>query len=338
MSRETILVVDDVPDNIDVLAGILREEYRVLFATNGPDALASARKQKPDLILLDVMMPGMSGFEVCQKLKDDLRTRDIPVIFITALTDFQDEQKGLEMGAVDYLHKPSHPAIVRQRVKVHLQLHNQNLALEAKVRDRTRALEESRIELVRRLGRAAEYRDNETGMHVIRMSYFSLMLAQATGVPESWAELLFVAAPMHDVGKIGIPDHILKKPGKLDDYERTTMKRHAEIGAEIIGDHDSELLRLAKSVALHHHEKWDGTGYPRGLAGDSIPLEGRIVALADVYDALTSVRPYKRAWSPEEAASYIESEAGTSFDPRLVPLFLKLLPEIRLISANYADD
>lgn len=337
MTRETILVVDDIPDNIDVIAAILRESYRVIVATNGPDALLTARKQKPDLILLDVMMPGMGGFEVCQRLKEDVCTQDIPVIFLTALSDSRDEHKGLALGAVDYLHKPSHPAVVRQRVKVHLQLHNQSRTLEAKVKERTSALEQSRVALVRCLGRAAEYRDNETGLHVMRMSQFSLILAQAVGVSEAWAELLFLAAPMHDVGKIGIPDFILRKPGKLDAAEWETMKCHAEIGAEIIGDHDSELLKMARSVALSHHEKWDGSGYPRAISGEAIPLEGRITALADVYDALTSVRPYKRAWSSEEAADYLAAEAGKSFDPGLVPLFLGLLPEIRLISAEHAD-
>ncbi|MDD5295706.1 MAG: HD domain-containing protein [Rhodocyclaceae bacterium] len=174
-------------------------------------------------------------------------------------------------------------------------------------------------------------------MHVIRMSHFTLLLAQASGVPEAQAELLYQAAPMHDVGKIGIPDAILLKPGKLDPAEWAKMKEHARIGAEIIGDHDSALLKLARSVALTHHEKWDGGGYPVGLAGEAIPLEGRIVAICDVYDALTSVRPYKRAWSSEEAADYLSSEADKSFDPRLVPLFQDLLPQIRLISSHYAD-
>ncbi len=337
MSKETILVVDDVPDNIDVLASILKEDYRVIVATNGAAALNTAKKQKPDLILLDVMMPGMSGYEVCQKLKEDPHTQDIPVIFVTALSTSQEEYKGLELGAVDFLHKPSHPAVVRQRVRIHLQLHNQNKALETKVKERTQALEHSRIEVVRSLGRAAEYRDNDTGMHIIRMSYVSMLIAQAAGTPEPWAELLLLAATMHDIGKIGIPDGILVKPGRLTPEERKIMEHHPEIGAKIIGEPDSDLLRMARTVALTHHEKWNGAGYPYGLSGEQIPLEGRIVALADVYDALTSHRPYKEPWPSEEAAAYIEEESGKSFDPHLVPLFLQLLPEIRIIANNYSD-
>ena len=226
--RETILLVDDSPQIIDVLGEILRPRYRVKFATNGPDALALAQRSPPGLILLDVMMPGMSGHEVCRRLKADLRTREVPVIFITASGDAGDEQLGLELGAVDYLHKPLNPALVLQRARIHLQLHNQNLALEAMVRERTRQLEETRMEIIRRLALAGEYRDNETGLHIIRMSRTARLLAQAAGVPESQAELLHQAAPMHDIGKIGIPDPILLKPGKLGPDEFEVMKRHTD--------------------------------------------------------------------------------------------------------------
>jgi putative two-component system response regulator len=337
--RETILVVDDVPENISILADILNAEYRVTFAANGADALTAAMQTpQPSLILLDVMMPGMDGYEVCRRLRADLRTRSIPVIFLTAQADANNEEFGLKLGAVDYLHKPCYPAIVMQRVRIHLELHNQSLALEDKVRERTRQLEDTRIEIVRRLGRAAEYRDNETGMHVIRMSKFSQRLAIAAGVPCAQAELLQLAAPMHDIGKIGIPDKILLKPGKLDADEWDVMKTHTLIGAEIIGEHDgSELLTLARSVALTHHERWDGHGYPNGLAGEDIPLEGRITAISDVYDALTSVRPYKQAWPSEEAVRYIVGESGKAFEPRLVTLFVELLPEFARIRGVYAD-
>ncbi|SMF97262.1 response regulator receiver modulated metal dependent phosphohydrolase [Methylomagnum ishizawai] len=336
-SLETLLLVDDSPQIIDVLGEILRPRYRVKFATNGPDALALARKAPPSLILLDVMMQGIGGHEVCRRLKADPRTRDVPVIFITASDAAADEQLGLELGAVDYLHKPLNPPLVLQRVRIHLDLHNQNLALEAKVRERTRQLEETRIEIVRRLGMAGEYRDNETGMHIVRMSHTARLLALAAGVPERQAEVLYQAAPMHDIGKIGIPDRILLKPGKLDPDEWEIMKRHTLIGAEIIGQHDSPLLRTARLVALTHHEKWDGSGYPHGLAGEDIPLEGRIVALADVYDALTSQRPYKRAWPPAEAFAFLQEQAGRHFDPKLTGLFLGLEAEIMGISATYQE-
>jgi len=336
--RETILVADDVPENIGILADILETEYRVTFAANGPDTLSAALVQpQPSLILLDVMMPGMDGYEVCRRLKADLRTQGIPVVFLTAQSDVADEEFGLKLGAVDYLHKPCHPAIVRQRVRIHLELHNQNLALEYKVRERTRELDEMRVEIIRRLGRAGEYRDNETGMHVIRVGQYCHRLALAAGIPAAQAELLQLAAPLHDIGKIGIPDHILLKPGKFTDAEWAAMQRHTVIGAEIIGDHKSELLTLARNVALTHHERWDGKGYPHGLAGEAIPIAGRIAAICDVYDALTSSRPYKQAWTAAEAVAYIVSEAGSAFDPSLVALFVDLLPEYALVRARYAD-
>jgi len=336
--RKTILVVDDIAENIDLLAGILAPEYRVTFATSGADALTAARaRPAPSLILLDIVMPGMNGHEVCRRLKSDLRTRDIPVIFVSALSEPQDEAFGLELGAVDFLRKPCNPAIVLQRVHIHLQLHNQNLALENKVRARTRELEETRIEIIRRLGRAAEYRDNETGMHVIRMSQACQRLALAAGVSAFQAELLSLAAPMHDIGKIGIPDQILLKPGPLSEEEWRMMRRHPLIGAEIIGDHESELLVTARNVALTHHEKWDGSGYPRGLVGEDIPLEGRIAAICDVFDALTSERPYKKAWTQESAIDFILRKSGRYFEPRLASRFAELLPEIRLIRECYRD-
>ena len=337
-TRETILVVDDLPENLDLMANILRDQYRVLIATNGLDALATVRRYTPDLILLDIMMPEMDGYQVCRRLKEDPRSRDIPVIFVSALMEVSNEQTGLDLGAVDFLHKPCHPAIILRRLRIHLDALNQNRTLEAKVQKRTRQLEDSRIELIRRLGRAAEYRDNETGTHVIRMSQTTRLLAQAAGLPDTQRELLFLAAPMHDVGKIGIPDGILLKPGKLDAEEWAVMKTHTLVGAEIIGELDSPLLIMARTVALTHHEKWDGSGYPHGLAGAEIPIEGRIVSIADVYDALTSTRPYKHAWSSEEAIAYLQAETGRSFDPGLVPLFVDLLPQILEIGDRYRDE
>lgn len=339
VTRETILIVDDMPENISILAEILRQDYRVTFATNGPDALAAAReKPRPGLILLDVMMPGMSGYEVCQQLKTLPETAGIPVIFLTSRADVSNEEIGLQMGAVDYLHKPCHPAIVRQRVRNHLALHNYTQALELRVHERTRELEQTRIEIIRRLGRAAEYRDNETGMHVLRMSSCCHKLAIAAGLSAERAELLQLAAPMHDIGKIGIPDHILLKPGKLDSDEWATMQRHVEIGAEIIGEHRSELLAMARLVALTHHERWDGLGYPHGLAGEDIPIEGRISAICDVFDALLSKRPYKEAWPEQQAVDFIISQSGKAFDPALVNLFIELVPELNRIRSLYLDE
>ncbi len=336
-SLPTLLIVDDVPENIATLSGALRQQYRVIFATNVLMALDIIRRQAIDLILLDVMMPDMDGYEVCRRLKADIVTRNIPVIFVTALGEDSDQAKGLELGAVDYLQKPCAPAIVRLRVQLHLERHNQRMALEHLVRERTAELAKTRIEIVRRLGRAAEYRDNETGMHVIRMSNAARLLALAAGVSAAQADILLNAAPMHDVGKIGIPDSILLKPGALNDTEWAIMKTHTSMGAEIIGNHPSELMQMARTIALTHHEKWDGSGYPNGLKGEEIPLEGRIAAIADVFDALTSVRPYKRAWTSAEAIAHIREESGKSFDPSLVPHFLELIPLIETFGETYAD-
>ncbi len=337
--RAVILVVDDIPENIDVLSGILRTKYRVKAALNGRRALAIARSDpQPDLILLDIMMPGMDGYEICRRLKADPRTSAIPVIFVTAKSEVEDERLGLELGAVDYIVKPISPAIVIARVQTHLALYDQNRELERKVRERTEELASTRLQIIRRLGRAAEFKDNETGLHVIRMSHYSRLIAKAMGASEAWLELLFNAAPMHDIGKIGIPDYILLKPGKLDDKEWKIMSRHPLYGAEIIGEHRSELMMLSREIALSHHEKWDGTGYPQGHKGEVINIAARIVAIADVFDALTTARPYKAAWKVEDAVGYIDDQRGQHFDPKLVTLFHKVLPSILSIRERYAED
>ncbi len=242
---KTLLVVDDEPANLHVLRQILQDDYKLIFARDGRTALELSRETLPDLILLDIMLKGMSGYEVCDALKQDHRTAKIPVIFISAMSDTLDEAHGFEVGAVDYITKPVNPAIVRARVTTHLSL------------VRIDELQETRLQIIQRLGRAAEYRDNETGRHVIRISHFSRLLARAAGFTEQCADELFHAAPMHDVGKIGIPDCILLKPGPLDDAEWEIMHRHPEIGAEIIGEHDTSLLKIAHTIALTHHEKWD---------------------------------------------------------------------------------
>ena len=323
--RPRLLLVDDEPTNLQVLRHVLQADYRLLFATDGARALQVAREQLPQLILLDIMMPGMDGYAVCRALKADPATAGIPVIFITALNDSQDETAGFDVGGVDYLTKPVSPPVVRARVRTHLSL------------VRMEELRETRLQIVQRLGRAAEYKDNETGMHVIRMSHFSKLLALAAGHSPAWAEDLLNAAPMHDVGKIGIPDAVLRKPGPLDADEWATMRRHPEIGAEIIGEYPSGVLQLAREIALAHHEKWDGSGYPRGLAGEAIPLSARIVAIADVFDALTTRRPYKEPWPVQDALDHIAAQAGKHFDPALVALFAPLLPQLLEIRARWAE-
>jgi putative two-component system response regulator len=259
------------------------------------------------------MMPGMTGLEVCRQLKQNPQTAALPVIFVTALSDSKDEAEGFAAGAVDYISKPVSPPIVLARVP-HLSL------------VRVEELVETRLQIIQRLGRAAEFKDNETGLHVIRMSHYSRLLALAAGYGERFADELLNAAPMHDIGKIGIPDAILLKPGKLDADEWNIMRSHAEIGARIIGEDKSSLLQMAATIALSHHERWDGTGYPQGLQGEAIPLAARIVAIADVFDALTSKRPYKHAWTVDEAFALIASEAGKHFDPALAACFLGLRP------------
>ncbi|MFC0170507.1 two-component system response regulator [Pseudoduganella danionis] len=324
-SLPNLLLVDDEPTNLQVLRNILQDDYRLLFARNGQKALELAEQEKPDLILLDVMMPGMTGLEVCRSLKQQPATSKIPVIFVTALSDADDEATGFEAGAVDYISKPVSPAVVKARVKTHLSL------------VRAEELEKTRLQIIHKLGKAAEYKDNETGMHVIRMSHFARHLAQAAGCDGVFVEQLFEAAPMHDIGKIGIPDAVLLKPGKLDADEWKIMQSHVDIGAEILGDDDSSLLQMAASIARNHHEKWDGSGYPRGIRGEQIPLEARIVAIADVFDALTSVRPYKSAWTMEEAFALIRKDAGSHFDPVLAELFLTLEAQIRAVQIRWAD-
>jgi putative two-component system response regulator len=324
-ARPKLLLVDDEPTNLQVLRQILQDDYRLLFAKDGDKALELAERENPALILLDVMMPGMTGHEVCARLKSQPATSTIPVIFVTALADVEDEALGFEVGAVDYITKPVSPPIVRARVRTHLSL------------VRAEELHETRLQIVQRLGLASEYKDNETGLHVIRMSHYTYILAKAAGYSEREADDLLNAAPMHDVGKIGIPDAILQKNGKLDDAEWAVMRQHAQIGAEIIGEHDSGLLKTARIIALTHHEKWDGSGYPNGLKGEEIPLAGRIVAIADVFDALTSVRPYKPAWPVEEAISLLRRESGRHFDPELVELFIGQMPAILGIKERWAE-
>lgn len=337
MEKQTILVVDDVPENIDILKGILQSQYKVKVALNGRKALDITGSSPPDLILLDIMMPEMDGYEVCKRLKGNRSTKHIPVIFVTAKSTETDEAEGFELGAVDYVTKPVSPLLVRARVKTQLALYDQNRVLEEKVKLRTSELETTRLEIIRRLGRAAEFKDNETGLHVIRMSYYSAHIARKMGMAEDDVDMLLNAAPMHDVGKIGIPDNIILKPGKLNDDEWDIMRTHPQIGADIIGNHSAGILHLAREIALSHHEKWNASGYPAGLAGKDIPFSGRIVAIADVFDALTTERAYKKAWPIEKALAVIESDSGRHFDPAVVDAFLKSIDELLKIKKKYQE-
>lgn len=323
--RRTLLLVDDESANLQVLRHTLQEHYRLLFAKDGHKALELVEADRPDLILLDIMMPRLSGLEVCRQLKADPDTANIPVIFVTALAQATNEEQGLELGAVDYITKPFNPHIVRARVRTHLSL------------VQAQELRDTRLQIVQCLGAAAEFKDNETGQHVVRMSHYAQLLARAVGYSETAADDVLHAAPLHDVGKIGIADTILRKPGKLDAEEWRIMRGHPAIGAKIIGEHSGGLLRMASTIALSHHEKWDGSGYPYALRGEEIPHVARVVAVADVFDALTSVRPYKRAWSVDEAMTLIREQSSAHFDPELVEAFSDCLPDVLQVRERWPD-
>ncbi|MBF0560914.1 MAG: two-component system response regulator [Alphaproteobacteria bacterium] len=345
-SAKSILIVDDIPDNLDLLKGVLGPHYGVKVAISGRVALKiAASSHPPDLILLDIMMPDMDGYEVCRLLKASEATRNIPIIFVTAKAEVDDETLGFALGAEDYITKPISPSVVLARVKTHLALYDQKKLLEDQVQVRTAELmvknielDETRIEVISQLGRAAEYRDDNTGMHIQRMSRFSRLLGLSAGLSEEKADMLMYASMMHDIGKIGIPDGVLLKPGKLTDMEFETIKKHPEIGAIIIGEQRCELLQQAREICLCHHEKWNGQGYPKGTCGEAIPLSSRIAAIADVFDALTSRRPYKDAWPVDKALALIAQQAGEHFDPGLTPLFVALKEDLLAIMGQYPDE
>ena len=344
--KQTVLVVDDVVENIDILAEVLRPDYRIKVALNGKRALAIAGGDSPpDLILLDIMMPEMDGYEVCRRLKANPRLQEIPVIFVTAMDEEANEKLGFELGAVDFISKPLSPPIVRARVKTHLVLYDQNRVLTQRVDKKTallqKALEDVQkrsLETIHRLTHAAEYRDEDTGAHIQRMSNYAAAVARQMGVNDTTVNWLLHAAPMHDVGKIGIPDRILLKPGKLDDEEWEIMKQHTVIGAKILSGSKAGYIRLGEMIALTHHEKWDGTGYPRGLKGRKVPLLAQIVAIADVFDALTTRRPYKEPFSLEKSFAIIREGRGNHFNPRVVDAFFEITDEILAIKEQYKDE
>lgn len=358
-TRPTILIVDDTPANLKLLSQVLKDDYRTRIATNGPKALELARDTRPDLILLDVKMPDMDGYEVCRRLKAAPETREIPVLFVTAQIQVTEEARGFEVGAVDYIHKPISPPVVLARLRTHLQLRqaqaalaDQNAALEAKVSERTREVAMARDVTVFALASLAEARDDETGNHIQRTQLYVRTLAETLRdhpahyrtLDDATIELLFKSAPLHDIGKVGIPDHILLKPGRLTAEEFEIMKQHTTIGhdslaaAEAKVGHRTDMLRIAREIAHCHHEKWDGSGYPNGLAGTDIPLSGRIMAVADVYDALISKRVYKPAFSHDQAVSIIVEGRGRHFDPDMVDAFLAVAHEFQAIARRFADE
>jgi putative two-component system response regulator len=339
-----ILLVDDTRSNLDVLVNALKDSYKLGVSLNGEDALRFARQNLPDLILLDIIMPGSDGFAVCHSLKTDPRTRDIPIIFITVMDDLTHKTKGFDAGAVDYITKPFDITEVKARVKTHLTLKltgealkNQNAILEEMVQERTKELRKAQIEVVNRLGKAAEYRDQYTGTHINRMSKYCRLMGKALGLSREEYERLDLASTIHDVGKIGISDNILLKPGKLDSEEWTSMRSHTRIGEKLLSGGTSQLLEVARIIAMTHHEKWDGTGYHQRLKGKEIPLVGRITCICDVFDALISRRPYKKPWPVDKALAEIKKGSGFFFDPDLVEVFLSLEPEIRKIVATHQD-
>ncbi|GAB4448903.1 MAG: two-component system response regulator [Rhodocyclaceae bacterium] len=357
--RPTVLIVDDTPDNLALMSALLRDRYRTKVATNGEKALRiAADEPQPDLILLDIMMPGMDGYEVCRRLKAGPRTAGIPVIFLTARSDIEDEQAGFDAGAVDYITKPVSPPIVMARVRTHLALkqaadllRDQNAWLEAEVRRRMRELSAVQDATILAMASLAETRDLETGNHIRRTQNYVRELASALRshprfsayLTDARIELLCKSAPLHDIGKVGIPDRILLKPGRLTPEEFEIMKRHTTLGAEAIEGAEGMLgtpesfLACAREIARWHQEQWDGSGYPDGLSGEAIPIPARLMAVADVYDALISRRVYKPALPHEAAVAQILAGRGSHFDPDVVDAFAGLAERFREIALRYAD-
>lgn len=348
-----LLIVDDEPANVLLVKQILTKAgFLNLDSTQDPrEVMALHAIKQYDLILLDLNMPELDGFGLMDQFRNLPEEKVPSILVLTAQNDMDHRLRALDSGARDFLCKPFdlNELTVRVRNLLEVQLfhnflRNQNKLLEERVRDRTKELvdaqfkiQQSRLQVIRRLGRAAEFRDNETGLHIIRMSKTAELLARSAGLGDYQCELLLNASPMHDIGKIGIPDYILLKPGKLNENEWEIMKSHAQIGADILAGDDSDLLVMARDIAISHHEKWDGSGYPKGLSGEDIPFVGRVTALSDVFDALTSERPYKKAWPVEEAIQYMQDNRGLHFEPRLVDIFMEVLPQILEIRETYAE-
>lgn len=357
--RATILVVDDTPDNLTLMSSLLKDHYKVKVANSGEKALKFLEgENKPDLILLDIMMPGLSGYDVIRELKNNPSTHDIPVIFLTAMSAAEDEKKGLELGAADYITKPISPPIVTARVKTQLEnkraadfLKDQNHYLETEVEKRTREVSAIQDVTILVMASLAETRDSDTGNHIRRTQYYVKALAEKLKnhprfshiLTDQMIETLFKSAPLHDIGKVGIPDHILLKPGKLTPEEFEIMKTHTTLGRDAIEHAESrlgmevEFLNIAKEIAYFHQEKWDGSGYPTGISGDEIPISARLMALADVYDALISRRVYKEGMPHEKAISIILEGKSSHFDPDVVDAFIELHEQFKAIAERFVD-
>lgn len=342
----SILLVDDEAANLKLLKKMLSSlgYERLHLVQDSRDVAAACEQFQPHLILLDLNMPHFDGFDVMGQLAACDRPLKPPVVVLTAHSDRDTRLKALTAGARDFIGKPFDLAELQVRVRnlldahmAHRMVHDQKEVLDQLIHQRTEELRQTRLQAIQRLGLAAGYRDNETGYHITRMSLYSRLIARQMGWSAQRCELLRDAAPMHDIGKIGVPDEILLKPGRLTVEEFEAIKKHSEIGAELLAGDDSELMQMAYRIALTHHEKWDGSGYPRGLAGDEIPPEGRIAAVADVFDAISSERPYKKAWSFDEAVAHIRKGAGSHFDPQVVEGFLQILPEIQTVYHNYRE-
>jgi len=345
-SQACILIVDDEAVNLKLLERMLRGQgYENLILTQDPrDVVNDYKKNQPDLILLDINMPHLDGYAVMEELRELRDPLLPPVLILTAQNTKDYLLRALASGARDFVSKPFDRNELLMRVRnlldaqlAHRVLYQQKDVLEQMVRERTSELHHTRLQVVQRLGMAAEYRDEETGCHILRMSHICALLAKEVGWTDMECDLILNASPMHDIGKIGIPDAILLKPGKLDPHEWDVMKTHASIGAKLLDGDESDLICMAREIALTHHEKWDGSGYPQGLCGDSIPQAGRIAALADVFDALTSERPYKKAWTIEAAVELIVENKGKHFDPELVEIFVRQLPNIIAIKDNFSE-
>ena len=358
-SKPSVLIVDDTAENLTVMTGLLKDQYRTKVATSGERALkVVAADPLLDLILLDIMMPGMDGYEVCRRLKADPKTKEIPVIFLTAKAEVADEQMGFDVGAVDYITKPISPPIVMARIKTHLTLKaaadflkDKNVYLESEVAKRTREVQVVQDVTIMAMASLAETRDNETGNHLRRTQNYVRALAKklqsnpkfAALLDDTTVEMLYKSAPLHDIGKVGIPDAILLKPGKLTPEEFEIMKTHTTLGrnaimeAEKLIDAPSTFLRLAREIAHYHQEKWDGSGYPEKLAAEAIPVSARLMAVADVYDALISRRVYKPPFPREKAVGIIREGRGSHFDPEMVDAFLAIEADFHAIAEQYAD-
>jgi len=346
MDNKHILIVDDEPTNLKLLDKMLRGQgYQdLVLVGDSREVIDRYQAARPDLILLDINMPHLDGYQVMEQLKALNDPLLPPIIILTAQHGKDYLLRALAAGARDFVTKPFDRNELLMRVRnlldaqlAHRLMHDQKKVLEEMVQSRTEELRNTRLQVVQRLGMAAEYRDEETGSHILRMSHICALLARATDWSDADCELILNASPMHDIGKIGIPDAVLLKPGKFEPQEWEIMKTHAAIGGKLLDGDDSDLMRMAREIALTHHEKWDGSGYPNSLAGEAIPQAGRIAALADVFDALTSERPYKKAWTITAAVDLIKENRGKHFDPNLVDVFLQELPGIEEIRKRFAE-